>query len=105
MAALRRRPLRTTTEWCQRLLEECRLESSAADALAVVGFAVIDGPVPPAALEALVSAYDRVVAAATGPDKSIGRTTTRLHDLVNRGSIFIPRSSRRRVRSSAVRSS
>jgi hypothetical protein len=88
MAAGRRQSLKRPIEWFQRLIEGCRLESSAADSLAADGFAVIDGPAPPEPLKALSSAYDRAVAEATASERSVGATTTRLHDLVNRGAEF-----------------
>src|SRR3954469_3380971 len=76
------------TDWFQCIVDKHRLESSTAEALDVDGFAVIDGPVPRTRIDALTSAYDRVVEAATPIDKRVGRTTTRVHDLVNRGPEF-----------------
>jgi len=76
------------TDWFTHLVAECRLDSSTADALQEDGFAMIDGPLPPERLNALALAYDRVVDEATSPDKSIGRTSTRVYDLVNRGAEF-----------------
>jgi len=75
-------------DWFQRTADECRLDSSTAEELDVNGFAVIDGPVIPAGMDALTLAYDRVVGETIGADKSVGRTTTRVHDLVNRGAEF-----------------
>src|SRR3712207_1612896 len=54
------------------------------------GLAVIPGPVPPDGLARLAAAYDRAVAAADPEDVSVGGTTTRVHDLVNRGLEFDP---------------
>src|SRR5262249_9862525 len=52
------------------------------------GFVVISRPVPPAEMPSLAHAYDAAVTAAAPGDVSIGRTTTRVHDLVNRGAAF-----------------
>jgi hypothetical protein len=52
------------------------------------GFVVIPGPVAGHQLMQLACAYDLAVAAATPPDLSAGSTTTRVHDLVNRGAEF-----------------
>jgi ectoine hydroxylase-related dioxygenase (phytanoyl-CoA dioxygenase family) len=53
-----------------------------------VGFAVIPGPVPPGRLAQLAEAYDSAVACAAPNDVSVGSTTTRVHDFVNRGPEF-----------------
>ncbi len=52
------------------------------------GFVVIPGPVPPAGMERLASAYDAVMVSATGDDLRVGSTTTRVSDFVNRGVEF-----------------
>src|SRR5262245_47678388 len=75
-------------DWFEWITANCRLEASAARALDEDGFAVIDGPVPMTHLESLRHAYDRAMREATAPDLAIGRTTTRVHDFVNRGSEF-----------------
>ncbi len=62
--------------------------TAAALALERDGFVVIDGVVPATRLPALAAAYDRVVKEATAPDAAVGRTSTRVHDLVNRGAEF-----------------
>lgn len=57
------------------------------------GFVVVPGPVADGALPALAAAYDAAMdaaAAAGDADLGVGRTTTRLHDLVNRGAAFDP---------------
>jgi len=56
--------------------------------LEVRGFVVVPGPVRPAGLGQLARAYDSAVVAADSEDVSIGRTTTRVHDFVNRGPEF-----------------
>ncbi|HSS51497.1 MAG TPA: phytanoyl-CoA dioxygenase family protein [Thermoanaerobaculia bacterium] len=53
-----------------------------------VGFAVVPGPVPPGRLAQLAEAYDSAVACAAPSDVSVGSTTIRVHDLVNRGPEF-----------------
>ena len=52
------------------------------------GFVVIPGPVSGAALERLTGAYDAVMSSAAEPDLRVGSTTTRVHDVVNRGEAF-----------------
>jgi len=53
------------------------------------GFVVVPGPVSSGdELRQLAQAYDSAVAAADCVDVSIGRTTTRVHDFVNRGPEF-----------------
>lgn len=76
------------TDWFLRLAAECQLDASSARALQDDGFTVIEGPVPIAKLDELVAAYDTALDEATEPDKKVGRTTTRVHDLVNRSAAF-----------------
>jgi ectoine hydroxylase-related dioxygenase (phytanoyl-CoA dioxygenase family) len=64
------------------------LSAGAARDLLDVGFAVIKGPVEPGGLARLARAYDSAVASADPGDVSVGSTTTRVHDLVNRGPEF-----------------
>jgi Phytanoyl-CoA dioxygenase (PhyH) len=52
------------------------------------GFVLIPGPVPGDRLAALATAYDEMMAAASGPDFKIANTTTRMSDLLNRGPSF-----------------
>lgn len=54
------------------------------------GFAVIPGPVPVDRLTSLIAAYDAAVQSADALDVSVGRTTTRVTDFVNRGPEFDP---------------
>jgi phytanoyl-CoA dioxygenase PhyH len=60
------------------------------DALVETGFVMVPGPVPSEQLAPLAEAYDRTLASADLAEVSIGRSTTRLHDLVNRGAEFDP---------------
>ncbi|HEX8148252.1 MAG TPA: phytanoyl-CoA dioxygenase family protein [Pyrinomonadaceae bacterium] len=64
------------------------LSARAARDLLDVGFAVIQGPVEPRGLARLAAAYDSAVDSAGPCDVSVGGTTTRVHDLVNRGPEF-----------------
>jgi hypothetical protein len=57
-------------------------------ALLESGFAVIPGPVAGNVLGRLATAYDVAVASADPNDVGVGRTTTRVHDFVNRGPVF-----------------
>ncbi|HEX8906280.1 MAG TPA: hypothetical protein VF771_15635, partial [Longimicrobiaceae bacterium] len=52
------------------------------------GFVVMPGPIAADALPRLQAAYDAAVAGADPADVGIGRTTTRVNDLVNRGPEF-----------------
>ena len=75
-------------DWPGRMASERALSEGFARDLLEHGFVVIPGPVRPAEMPRLADAYDAAVAAAAPEDVSIGRTTTRVHDLVNRGPAF-----------------
>ncbi len=64
------------------------LTEEAASRLLDLGFVVIPGPVPRGEIASLVDAYEVAVASAAPADVSIGRTTTRVDNLVNRGPAF-----------------
>ncbi len=64
------------------------LSAGALQVLRDVGFVVIPGPVAPNDLARLAAAYDSAVASASPDDLSVGSTTTRVHDFVNRGPEF-----------------
>ena len=64
------------------------LSSGAVRELCEAGFVVIHGPVPPERLARLAEAYDAAVAGAAAADVSVGSSTTRVHDFVNRGTEF-----------------
>ena len=64
------------------------LSAGAARDLRDDGFVVIPGPVAPEGLARLAAAYDRVVDSAVLDDLSVGSSTTRVHDFVNRGPEF-----------------
>jgi hypothetical protein len=64
------------------------LPGRAAQDLRDVGFVVIPGPVATDGLAQLVEAYDSAISSAAPDDVSIGSSTTRVHDFVNRGPEF-----------------
>ena len=64
------------------------LDSASARDLHERGFVVLTGPVPGARMASLASAYDAIVASASGDDVHTGSTTTRVNDFVNRGAEF-----------------
>jgi hypothetical protein len=66
----------------------CELPESVARDLLDVGFVVIPGMVATGQLAQLADAYDLAVASAVAPDLHVGSSTTRVHDLVNRGAEF-----------------
>lgn len=53
-----------------------------------LGFAVIPGPIPDQDLARLAAAYDRAVDNAASHDISVGSSTTRVGDFLNRGPEF-----------------
>src|SRR5215471_12812233 len=75
-------------EWFSRIAAGCELSAGVLQDLRDVGFVVLPGPVPPAGLAQLAEAYDSAVACADDDDVSVGSTTTRVHDFVNRGPEF-----------------
>lgn len=75
-------------DWFSVLSEGGALSVRAAQDLSDAGFVVIPGPSPQDELAQLAEAYDSGVAAADSGDVSIGSSTTRIHDFVNRGPDF-----------------
>ncbi len=75
-------------DWFGIITAGCELPQSAVQDLCDAGFVVIPGPVPPDGLAQLAIAYDSAVACADAGDLSVGSTTTRVHDFVNRGPEF-----------------
>jgi ectoine hydroxylase-related dioxygenase (phytanoyl-CoA dioxygenase family) len=75
-------------DWFSVIGAGCELAAGAMRDLRDVGFVIIPGPVPPDGLAQLAEAYDSAVASANCDDISIGSSTTRVHDFVNRGSEF-----------------
>src|SRR5580692_3407612 len=66
----------------------CELPANVARDLLDTGFVVIPGVVEVGQLARLADAYDLAVANAVAPDLHVGNSTTRVHDLVNRGAEF-----------------
>lgn len=75
-------------DWFGVMAANYELPSGAVQELHDIGFVVIAGPIVQANLPALVMAYDAALLAAHPDDVSIGRSTTRAHDFVNRGPEF-----------------
>ena len=75
-------------DWFSVIAAGRELTAAALRDLRDAGFAVIPGPVAPGGLARLAAAYDSAVASAGPEDLSVGSTTTRVHDLVNRGPEF-----------------
>ena len=80
-----------TNDWHNIIAAESHhLPPDAARQLREIGFIVMPGPTFQGGCERLSDAYDRAVATADPADVHIGRTrsSTRINDLVNRGSEF-----------------
>jgi len=75
-------------DWLNVMAAGCELPGTAVQELDEVGFVVVSGPVAPAKLSPLAAAYNAAVLAAHPDDVRVGRTTTRVHDFVNRGQDF-----------------
>ena len=74
--------------WFNEIGAGCELPASAARDLLDSGLVVIPGAVATERLAQLADAYDLAVASAPAADLSIGSSTTRVHDFVNRGAEF-----------------
>jgi ectoine hydroxylase-related dioxygenase (phytanoyl-CoA dioxygenase family) len=75
-------------EWFGIIDARRELPAGAVQDLLDVGFIVIPGPVAPDRMARLAEAYDSAVACAAAEDVSVGSSTTRVHDFVNRGPEF-----------------
>jgi ectoine hydroxylase-related dioxygenase (phytanoyl-CoA dioxygenase family) len=75
-------------DWFKVIAANCELSVGAVQDLHDVGFVVIPGPVPSDGLVKLTEAYDFAMATAASDDAATGRSTTRVHDFVNRGAEF-----------------
>src|SRR5262245_22005452 len=75
-------------DWFSTIASPSELPADVAQELHDIGFVVIAGPVAPAKLSQLAAAYDAAVSGADPADIGVGRTTTRVHDFVNRGPEF-----------------
>src|SRR5262245_32049798 len=74
-------------DWHRVIAAASDLPAEAARQLRRSGFVVLPGPALPGGWEALSEAYDRAVATADPADVSV-RSSTRVHDFVNRGPQF-----------------
>lgn len=75
-------------EWFRTIASDFELPKEVAQELGDTGFVIIQGSVAPAKLAQIAAAYDAEVSGADPTDLSIGSTTTRVHDFVNRGPDF-----------------
>jgi ectoine hydroxylase-related dioxygenase (phytanoyl-CoA dioxygenase family) len=75
-------------DWFSVIDAGCELSAGALRDLRDVGFVIIPGPVAPNGLAHLAAAYDSAIASASLDDVSVGSSTTRVHDFVNRGPEF-----------------
>lgn len=75
-------------DWFNLINTDFELSTNALQSLNDFGFAVIPRLIAPDRLARLSESYDSAVASASSDDLSVGRTTTRVHDFVNRGSEF-----------------
>jgi ectoine hydroxylase-related dioxygenase (phytanoyl-CoA dioxygenase family) len=71
-----------------RLAADRVLAAEADSQLRESGFIVIPGPVPPEEITSFAQVYDLAVASANARDVTVGRTSTRVVDFVNRGAAF-----------------
>ena len=74
-------------DWYNVITAESQLPADAARQLCDVGFVILPGPAIQGGLARLSQAYDRAVLTADPADVSI-RSSTRVHDFVNRGPEF-----------------
>lgn len=70
------------------MMGEFELSGETCRELDEAGFTVIAGPVPFESIAGLAAAYDAAVKSASPDDVSVGSSTTRVNDFVNRGSEF-----------------
>ena len=75
-------------DWFTEIDARCELPAGAVQELRDAGFVVIPGPVAPDRLAQFAEAYDSAVLGAASDDVSVGSSTTRVHDFVNRGPEF-----------------
>ncbi|HJR09343.1 MAG TPA: phytanoyl-CoA dioxygenase family protein [Pyrinomonadaceae bacterium] len=75
-------------DWFKEIEAHSELPPDAVEKLLESGFVVIPGPVASGRLAQLARAYDSAVARAEPAHVSVGSTSTRVHDFVNRGPEF-----------------
>src|SRR5437764_706024 len=76
-----------TDKWFGEIAADCDLPEDVARQLRDLGYVVIEGPVAHIKCAQLSEAYDAAVLAAHPDDVSV-RSSTRIHDFVNRGHHF-----------------
>ena len=72
----------------QQICSGGALSSQSAGQLLESGFLIIPGPAYGDRLNEVTTAYDEVMATASGPDFKLASTTTRMSDLLNHRSVF-----------------
>ena len=72
----------------QQICSGCTLASQSVRQLVESGFVVLPGAVSGVPFNKLTAAYDEVMSLAAGPDFKIGRTTTRMSDVLSHASVF-----------------
>jgi len=75
-------------DWFETLEARSELPADGAFELQHRGFVVLPGPVPAEQMERLTNAYEAAMSSASGADLSVGSTSTRVSDFVNRGPEF-----------------
>lgn len=75
-------------DWFDLISAGRTLSGDSLDALRSVGFVIILGPIAPDHLTRFACAYDSAVERTAPEDISVGSTTTRVKDFVNRGAEF-----------------
>src|SRR5215471_6943562 len=75
-------------DWFKEIESGSEMSRGMCEELLDSGFVVIPDAFTSEQLSQIAHAYDLVVAKASPPDLSIGSGTTRVHDLVNRGTEF-----------------
>ena len=75
-------------DWFSAISTGWELPAEAVRDLRNNGFVVLSGPVTSEELGPLADAYDKAMLEADPGDKSVGGTTIRVHDFVNRGAAF-----------------
>ena len=85
------------TDWFTEISSGSELSHALCEELLECGLVVIPGAFTSQQLSRIAHAYDLAVAAASPPDLSIGRGTTRVHDLVLAVEQLVERDRRVRV--------
>lgn len=75
-------------DWFKEIEADSELPADAVEKLIELGFVVIPGPVASGRLAQFDRAYDSAVDSADPAHVSVGSTSTRVHDFVNRGPEF-----------------